>query len=429
VQPENVSPAPPPPSLPQAHALSQRLQTESSTASGRRGPPAQAGYGLPSRGTSRTSPSQSQTQNIKNWLRRRISFELNSDNQFYPTTSNRSPGINGINLGSSPSDSRSQLRPATPNSGYPSSAGTLRTLSEPSPQVPDLERDMNSSPQPNLLRSRSGSMSSTSPSFQSLSSGMGGSMRLTKSYVASPTTSSSMGEPIPDETNLAIAISASLLLAQEDAASGSASSQQSSSLSRLREPIPHEPGLVTVKSASPLPNPPGSRSFSMPSTSSSYQSWTSELIPSTTSSLSELSYETALAKAISASLLSAQEEGVFGSASAQQSSSPHQSTAQVASPSAPQFPSESSTWYPSVDLSRSQLSPLHQAVDHPTSRKANRKNDGVCVICWEKPADAACIPCGHVAGCTDCLRFIKCSNSLCPVCRKSIREVLRIYFV
>ncbi|CAN8324469.1 unnamed protein product [Cochlearia groenlandica] len=54
---------------------------------------------------------------------------------------------------------------------------------------------------------------------------------------------------------------------------------------------------------------------------------------------------------------------------------------------------------------------------------------GVCVICVDASSDAACVPCGHVAGCISCLKEIKEKEMGCPVCRANIDQVIKLYHV
>ncbi|CAM6106007.1 unnamed protein product [Calypogeia fissa] len=60
-------------------------------------------------------------------------------------------------------------------------------------------------------------------------------------------------------------------------------------------------------------------------------------------------------------------------------------------------------------------------------QKAEYKSGKECVVCWDAPAVAARIPCGHLAGCMDCLEAIKAEDWGCPVCRASIERVQRIF--
>ncbi|KAL0721787.1 hypothetical protein Bca4012_036386 [Brassica carinata] len=59
--------------------------------------------------------------------------------------------------------------------------------------------------------------------------------------------------------------------------------------------------------------------------------------------------------------------------------------------------------------------------------KGSRGGSGMCVICVDASSEAACVPCGHVAGCVSCLKEIK--NKKCPICRASIDQVIKLYHV
>ena len=52
-----------------------------------------------------------------------------------------------------------------------------------------------------------------------------------------------------------------------------------------------------------------------------------------------------------------------------------------------------------------------------------------CVICCDAPVEAACVPCGHFAGCMACLTEVKMKAFGCPVCRAQIDRIMRIYAV
>ncbi|EOA16892.1 hypothetical protein CARUB_v10005117mg [Capsella rubella] len=66
--------------------------------------------------------------------------------------------------------------------------------------------------------------------------------------------------------------------------------------------------------------------------------------------------------------------------------------------------------------------------NHP-SAKCEGKEDRQCVICVDASAEAACVPCGHVAGCVSCLKKIKNKKMGCPVCRANIDQVIKLYHV
>ncbi|KAG0599459.1 hypothetical protein M758_12G153700 [Ceratodon purpureus] len=92
------------------------------------------------------------------------------------------------------------------------------------------------------------------------------------------------------------------------------------------------------------------------------------------------------------------------------SSSPVASSS-IASPSAPPIP----ILYPSQDSLAS------------TSKSEEKESQ--CVVCWDAPAEGVCIPCGHLAGCMECLSEIKGKGWGCPVCRAAIDQVVRVYAV
>ncbi|XP_010440476.1 PREDICTED: putative E3 ubiquitin-protein ligase XBAT34 isoform X2 [Camelina sativa] len=58
----------------------------------------------------------------------------------------------------------------------------------------------------------------------------------------------------------------------------------------------------------------------------------------------------------------------------------------------------------------------------PSANSEGIKEDGLCVICVDASSEAACVPCGHVAGCVSCLKEIKNKKMGCPVCRAKIDQ-------
>ncbi|CAI6010443.1 unnamed protein product [Closterium sp. NIES-65] len=60
---------------------------------------------------------------------------------------------------------------------------------------------------------------------------------------------------------------------------------------------------------------------------------------------------------------------------------------------------------------------------------AGASKEGRCVICWDSAALSVCVPCGHVAGCVECLTKVRSKGWGCPVCRAPIREVVKIFHV
>lgn len=101
-------------------------------------------------------------------------------------------------------------------------------------------------------------------------------------------------------------------------------------------------------------------------------------------------------------------------------------------PSAPpivdETPIDGPIHYPSIDLSPVDIS---SAVEKSPKEDKNAVGSGSssCVICLDAPAEGACIPCGHVAGCMSCLNEVKAKKWGCPVCRSKIDQVIKIYHV
>ncbi|KAK7278406.1 hypothetical protein RJT34_23434 [Clitoria ternatea] len=84
--------------------------------------------------------------------------------------------------------------------------------------------------------------------------------------------------------------------------------------------------------------------------------------------------------------------------------------------------------YPSIDLSPVDMSsPVAEKL--PKGEKSASGSGSSCVICLDSPAEGACIPCGHVAGCMSCLNEVKAKKWGCPVCRTKIDQVIKLYHV
>eukprot|EP00929_Paragymnodinium_shiwhaense_P060102 TRINITY_DN30051_c0_g1_i1.p1 TRINITY_DN30051_c0_g1~~TRINITY_DN30051_c0_g1_i1.p1 ORF type:complete len:574 (+),score=105.45 TRINITY_DN30051_c0_g1_i1:172-1893(+) len=65
----------------------------------------------------------------------------------------------------------------------------------------------------------------------------------------------------------------------------------------------------------------------------------------------------------------------------------------------------------------------------PTSTGAAAEDDdGMCVVCLERPADTAVVPCGHMCGCGQCLQAIQGTPAAqCPLCRGPVTSVIKIF--
>jgi hypothetical protein len=103
-----------------------------------------------------------------------------------------------------------------------------------------------------------------------------------------------------------------------------------------------------------------------------------------------------------------------------------------APPSAPPIPLDEAggpIFYPPIDASPIEIDYSQPAPSSAPAPKATEEKGGQCVVCWDAPAQAVCIPCGHLAGCMDCLSEIKEKGWGCPVCRTPIQQVIKVYAV
>ncbi|XP_010527401.1 PREDICTED: putative E3 ubiquitin-protein ligase XBAT35 [Tarenaya hassleriana] len=86
--------------------------------------------------------------------------------------------------------------------------------------------------------------------------------------------------------------------------------------------------------------------------------------------------------------------------------------------------------YPSIDSSPIEVPSLSPVMSVPATGEKNEEgSSGTCSICLDAPSEAACVPCGHVAGCMSCLNEIKSKKWGCPVCRAEINQVIKLYRV
>ncbi|XP_073386986.1 putative E3 ubiquitin-protein ligase XBAT35 isoform X3 [Physcomitrium patens] len=108
------------------------------------------------------------------------------------------------------------------------------------------------------------------------------------------------------------------------------------------------------------------------------------------------------------------------------------SSSTIFSPSAPPLPIH----YPFIDIPPANL---QNPVDAPSEEasastskageKGKKEKENRCVVCWDASAQGVCIPCGHLAGCMECLLKIKATNWGCPVCRSAIDQIIKVYAV
>lgn len=79
-----------------------------------------------------------------------------------------------------------------------------------------------------------------------------------------------------------------------------------------------------------------------------------------------------------------------------------------------------------------ETSPAAASTDAPIvdfARAPSFSGIGECVICFDGPQAAVCVPCGHNAICMACAEEILETSCECPVCRRPIRELIKLYRV
>ncbi|CAE7214605.1 FANK1 [Symbiodinium necroappetens] len=77
--------------------------------------------------------------------------------------------------------------------------------------------------------------------------------------------------------------------------------------------------------------------------------------------------------------------------------------------------------------------PPHHAAQTPPAQVISQddqerpeQDDGMCVVCLERRADTAVVPCGHLCLCQNCVADVM-GQKLCPMCRNEASSTVRIY--
>jgi len=94
-------------------------------------------------------------------------------------------------------------------------------------------------------------------------------------------------------------------------------------------------------------------------------------------------------------------------------------------------------WAHLLHGSRAEVSPYHDLIsieDYnrrvasmlPPEEHNNESEDSLCRICMDKPLNCVLLPCAHVVGCLDCIN--KLPEKICPICRKNIHQISKLYF-
>ncbi|MBN3305900.1 NEU1B ligase, partial [Amia calva] len=81
-----------------------------------------------------------------------------------------------------------------------------------------------------------------------------------------------------------------------------------------------------------------------------------------------------------------------------------------------------------VTAPSSPLSPPLSPVFSPPEVPAAVSKNGECTVCFDQEVDTVIYTCGHMCLCNDCgLKLKKQIHSCCPICRRPIKDVIKIY--
>lgn len=73
-------------------------------------------------------------------------------------------------------------------------------------------------------------------------------------------------------------------------------------------------------------------------------------------------------------------------------------------------------------------SPFPSHPESPTFTSCSSSWSDECTICYENVVDAVLYACGHMCLCYTCgLKLKKMANACCPICRRTIKDIIKIY--
>uniref|UniRef100_A0A0D6R065 RING-type domain-containing protein n=1 Tax=Araucaria cunninghamii TaxID=56994 RepID=A0A0D6R065_ARACU len=242
-------------------------------------------------------------------------------------------------------------------------------------------------------------------------------------------TTASQNLPLPEDTELAMAINASLQSLSQESIPLSIASQQGTLTSDLS-------GWASISddSSSGWGHP---ERMETPVNNDKFGGWSNKVNSTTTHNGWDADEAGPSSSNVAESAVEEQTHPVSGSSFSENAFTAHSA---ISAPSAPLLPedyipssNDGRIFYPSIDTSPIEVD-LPHTTEHgiqssTSSSKSQGNSSGTCVICWDAPAEAVCIPCGHLAGCMACLSEIKGKNWGCPVCRATMEQVIKVYAV
>merc|ERR1711964_270064 len=54
-------------------------------------------------------------------------------------------------------------------------------------------------------------------------------------------------------------------------------------------------------------------------------------------------------------------------------------------------------------------------------------DDNLCIICEDNKKTHMCYPCGHKTFCASCVKDCKKDLKECPLCRKAIKDIIKVF--
>ncbi|GAB2285732.1 hypothetical protein Dimus_020169 [Dionaea muscipula] len=90
-----------------------------------------------------------------------------------------------------------------------------------------------------------------------------------------------------------------------------------------------------------------------------------------------------------------------------------------------------SSWGSSYDSASQEGEDLEERIQEPKKEgdQVNSNRRSLCVICIDAPRDCFFLPCGHCAACFTCGSKIAEEAGTCPICRRKMKKVRKIFSV
>ncbi|KAL6133070.1 hypothetical protein ACLB2K_065307 [Fragaria x ananassa] len=90
---------------------------------------------------------------------------------------------------------------------------------------------------------------------------------------------------------------------------------------------------------------------------------------------------------------------------------------------------DQSSWGSSYDSASNDEGDLEDLMTAGSLDGESNNTRRLCAICFDAPRDCFFLPCGHCAACFDCATRIAEAAATCPICRRNIKKVRKIFTV